>query len=185
MKKEYRNVAKTKNTIRQAFSELLGEKKNIGSITIGEIVQRANIARSTFYNHYVDVYAVAEEFENELIENLSAVLDEIEYDKTTEYELYIKKIIEFLRENEESYRMVIGASDIRYFIDKLKAIISKKIFERNETLPFPVDKEERYVQIRILTNACVDTVVDYYKGTFKMSLDEIGIEIIKFINRLK
>mgnify|MGYP003296140577 CR=1 FL=1 len=65
MKKEYRNVTKTRKMIRLAFSELLGEKKNMESITVSELVERADIAKSTFYNHYEDIYAVAEEFENE------------------------------------------------------------------------------------------------------------------------
>ena len=46
--------------IRAAFVELLGEKKNMETITVGELAERADIAKSTFYNHYDDVYAVAE-----------------------------------------------------------------------------------------------------------------------------
>lgn len=64
--------------IRTAFVELVGEKKNMEIITVGELAERADIAKSTFYNQYDDVYAVAEEFESELIAKLSAVLDEIE-----------------------------------------------------------------------------------------------------------
>ena len=78
MKKEYRCVTRTKKMIRAAFAELIGEKRNMESITVGELAERADIAKSTFYNHYDDVYAVAEEFENELIGELSATLDEIE-----------------------------------------------------------------------------------------------------------
>ena len=92
--------------IRSAFVELLGEKKNMETITVGELAERADTAKSTFYNHYDDVYAVAEEFENELIAKLSAVLDEIELEKSSEYESYLKKIIEFLKANEDIYRKV-------------------------------------------------------------------------------
>ena len=81
MKKEYRCTLRTKKMIRAAFVELLGEKKNMETITVGELAERADIAKSTFYNHYDDVYAVAEEFENELIAKLSAVLDEIELER--------------------------------------------------------------------------------------------------------
>ena len=83
MKKEYRCTARTKKMIRAAFVELLGEKKNMETITVGELAERADIAKSTFYNHYDDVYAVAEEFENELIAKLSAVLDEIELERSS------------------------------------------------------------------------------------------------------
>ena len=53
------------------------------TITVGELAERADIAKSTFYNHYDDIYAVAEEFENELIAKLSAVLDEIELERSS------------------------------------------------------------------------------------------------------
>ena len=171
--------------IRVAFVELLGEKKNMETITVGELAERADIAKSTFYNHYDDVYAVAEEFENELIEKLSATLDEIEVKNATEYEEYIRKVIDFLKENEDIYRKAITSSDIRFFIEKLKAIISKKVFEESAVLPFSQNKAERYAQIRFLTNACVDTMVDYFKGTLDMTLDEVGELIISFLNRLK
>ena len=171
--------------IRAAFVELLGEKKNMETITVGKLAERADIAKSTFYNHYDDVYAVAEEFENELIEKLSATLDEIEVKNATEYEEYIRKVIDFLKENEDIYRKAITSSDIRFFIEKLKAIISKKVFEESAVLPFSQNKAERYAQIRFLTNACVDTMVDYFKGTLDMTLDEVGELIISFLNRLK
>lgn len=46
---------KTRNLIRDTFAELLYEKKNINKITVTELVQRADINRSTFYSHYDDV----------------------------------------------------------------------------------------------------------------------------------
>ena len=100
---------------------------------------------------------MAEEFENELLAKLSAVLDEIELERSTEYESYLKKIIEFLKANEDIYRKAITSPDVRFFIEKLKAIISKKIFEESAALPFSKNKAEKYAQIRFLTNACVDT----------------------------
>ena len=46
-------------------------------------------------------------------------------------------------------------------------------------------KAEKYVQIRFLTNACVDTMVDYFKGNIDLSLDEVGEVIIDFLNKMK
>lgn len=184
MKKEYRSTARTKKMIREAFVELLGEKKSIESITIGELVERANIAKSTFYNHYMDIYEVAEEFENELIMNLSMVFHEMEVDRATEYEVYIRKIIIFFKDNEISYRNAMSTPDARFVVEKLKTIFSKKLFEESSTLPFSKNKAERYVQIHILTNACAETIADYFRGVLPVSLDEVGNILIDFINRL-
>lgn len=184
MRKEYRCVTRTQKKIRTAFVELVGEKRNMETITVGELADRADIAKSTFYNHYDDIYAVAEEFENELIAQLSMVLDEIELRGSTEYESYINRIIEFLKANEEIYRKAILSPDIRFFIEKLKAIISKKVFEESVVLPFSKDKAKKYVQIRFLTNACVDTMVDYFKGNIDLSLDEVGSIILNYLKAL-
>lgn len=184
MKKEYRSTVKTKKTIRAAFIELIGEKKSIEAITVGELAERADIAKSTFYNHYSDIYEVAEEFENELIDNLSSVLSEIEADDTTEYGIYINRIIAFFKENESCYIKVMATPDGKFIVEKLKTIFSKKLFEKNTTLPFSKNKMERYVQIRILTNACADTLSDYFRGLLPVSLDELETILIDFIRRL-
>ena len=46
-------------------------------------------------------------------------------------------------------------------------------------------KKERYVQIRFLTNACVDTMVDYFRGMLELSLDEVGEIIIAMLSEYK
>lgn len=184
MKKVYRCTLRTKKMIRTAFVELLGEKKNMETITVSELCERADIAKSTFYNHYEDIYAVAEDFEDELIDKLSAVLDEIEKDKPTEYEDYVRKVITFLKSNDTLYRKATLSSDVRLFIEKLKNIIAKKIFNEQASIPFSDNKNERYVQIRFLTNACVDTFVDYFKGTLDIPLDNVGDVIIAILKKL-
>ena len=83
------------------------------------------------------------------------------------------------------HKEAITSSDIRFFIEKLKAVISKKIFEESAALPFSQNKAEKYAQIRFLTNACVDTMVDYFKGNIDLSLDEVGEVIIDFLNKMK
>ena len=60
---------KTRKLIKTVFAEMLSEKHELGKITVSELVKRADINRGTFYSHYDDIYAVAEDYENELVEN--------------------------------------------------------------------------------------------------------------------
>lgn len=46
-----RRQRKTREAIFQAFTEILSEK-NVGKITVGEIINRADIGRATFYAHF-------------------------------------------------------------------------------------------------------------------------------------
>ncbi|EEL70861.1 hypothetical protein IGA_00005 [Bacillus cereus HuA3-9] len=48
-------VARTKEAIRDALTELINEK-GFDSITVKDITARANINRGTFYLHYRDKY---------------------------------------------------------------------------------------------------------------------------------
>ena len=122
--KVYRNAARTKQWIRRALTELMAEKKDINKITVTELAQRADISKTTFYDHYEDICAVAEEFENELIDQLTDVLSQLQTVTTAEaldFGCYARGIITFLKENEESYRMVLGASTPQLFVEKLTA----------------------------------------------------------------
>ena len=126
MKKEYRNSIRTKKMIRSAFAELIGEKKMISDISVLELAERADIAKSTFYNHYDDVYAVADEMMNELMANLNSIIEAMVSDKYTDYREYLMNIFAFLKQNEALYKKLCNSPDAVYFIDKIKFVISRK-----------------------------------------------------------
>ena len=154
MKKEYRNASRTKKMIRSAFVDLIGEKKVIASISVAELAERADIAKSTFYNHYDDIYAVADEILKELLDSLDMIIDAMDADKTSDYHIYIKRI----------------------FTKRVFANVKSPFLSKNKT--------ERYVQISFLANACVDIMVDYFKGEIDMSFDELEKTIMSILDKM-
>jgi AcrR family transcriptional regulator len=52
-RKEDRRIQRTRNLLREALLQLI-EEKGYDSITISDIADRANVARTTFYMHYQD-----------------------------------------------------------------------------------------------------------------------------------
>lgn len=68
-------VVKTRSNIKQAFIRLL-EEKDFHDITIQNILDLALINRSTFYNHYLDKYDLAEKLIFEVKEHISSCVDE-------------------------------------------------------------------------------------------------------------
>lgn len=183
--KKYRNAERTKQWIRQAFIQLLSEKKSIDKITINELSERADITKTTFYYHYADIYAVAEEFENALIAELNDTIDKINKENPSDYSAYIKRILSFIKENEANYKLAANASDMAIFANKLKSIFAKKIADMATTWGFSSDYERRSVQVYFLGSACVDTVVRYLKGGLCSSLDLVGDVIIEATDKLK
>ena len=61
-KKTDRRVRKTKNQLRTGLARLM-KKKNIGQITVKELVDDVDINRSTFYLHYSDIPSLLKEKE--------------------------------------------------------------------------------------------------------------------------
>lgn len=170
--------------IRAAFVDLIEEKKVIANISVAELAERADIAKSTFYNHYDDIYAVADELLKDLIGSLEVIIDAMDADKTADYHIYIRRIFSFLKENEELYRRVSGSPDAIYFIDRIKHIITKRVFS-NVNSPFlSQNKTERYVQISFLANACVDIMVDYFKGNIDMPFDDFENTIMGILDKM-
>ena len=183
MKKEYRNSTRTKKMIRSAFVDLISEKKLISNITVAELAERADIAKSTFYNHYDDVYGIADEILRELISELENIIDEMDANKTVDYRVYIKRIFAFIRENEDIYTKVAGSPDAIFFIDQIKHIVIDRVFSNINSPLLSKNKVERYVQISFLANACVDIMVNYFKGDIKMSFDDLEKTVMQILNK--
>ena len=69
-----RRVRKTRALLRRSLAELLCEK-SIREITVKELVERADINRSTFYLHYSDVYDMMEKIENGLVDDIEKLIE--------------------------------------------------------------------------------------------------------------
>lgn len=117
---------KTKRIIRKMFAEMLSEKKDLGNISISELCQRAEISRGTFYAHYDDIYGVAEEYENELIDAFFNNFKSVNSHNIMEV---IDAIFLFIRQNDENYRLLCKSNEILFAAKKLTQITSKKLFE--------------------------------------------------------
>ncbi len=68
-----RRQRKTREAIFKAFTELLS-KKDFNSITVGEIIERADIGRATFYSHFETKDFLLKELSEELFCHLFDVM---------------------------------------------------------------------------------------------------------------
>ena len=181
---ENRNVRKSKKAIQKAFAELLSEKNDINKITVKEIVERADISKSTFYSHYEDIYSVSEEFEDEITTLLNSLLEDYLKSHTLDYPAYIKKLIELLKRNEDLYKKIFLSDLPLRFISNLKDKCNEVISKDVHINFLSNDKNKRKAEIDFITNGTIHLFVDYFKGKIPQTLDEIGEGIISVINRI-
>ena len=68
---EDKRIRKTKRYIKTALAEAL-EEKPFEQITVTELCARSDISRITFYAHYNDKFALADEMSSEMLESATA-----------------------------------------------------------------------------------------------------------------
>lgn len=71
--KNNRSVRKTKKSIQAAMLSLM-EHKHYQQITVQEIIDRADICRTTFYAHYKDIYDLMDAIEDDVLSEFSDTL---------------------------------------------------------------------------------------------------------------
>lgn len=117
----------TKKKIAKAFKTLL-EKEEFDKISIVDIMEKAEIRRQTFYNHFLDKYQLMDWiFENDLEEQITDNLDFI-----SGYQL-LKELFFYFEEEKHFYVQLFaikGQNDFySYFIGYCTTVVDKIIKE--------------------------------------------------------
>lgn len=90
-----RRVQKTREAIYAAFLKLLNAK-GYDRMTVQDVIDLANVGRSTFYAHYASKEALLEQLCQELFHHLFHQQQEIGFED------YVKHILGHFRENKDS-----------------------------------------------------------------------------------
>lgn len=165
--------AKTKKIIRNTFAELIKENKELNKVTVSELVRRADINIGTFYNHYDSIYDVAEEFEAEIIEVLFE--DNKKLETINDAFNYLDNVINYLKENESTYRLLLSSKEPLHFLDKLNRSISDKLYVSLSCNQKLSKSDSLKFNIAFFTDGIVNQVLKYFNGTSEYSLDEISL----------
>ncbi len=91
----------SKRMLEEAFFDLIATN-DLHKISIQAICNRANLNRTTFYAHYVDIYDLLEKAERRLSEELRTMLLEL-YKSEQNVRKFICKIFHFVRQHQNFY----------------------------------------------------------------------------------
>lgn len=169
MKVKNKNISSlnTQRNIKEAFAILMNKKKELSAITVTELVKIAGITRSAFYTHYDNIYDVAKEIQDDTLQLID--FDEIDIDNPDNIKKYLEKVVSYLKDNEEIYKLIFASRDPLVFVDRL----NKMIYERIDNL-FTTNDKSKELNITFFTEGCVNLFVKYFRGGLNKSLDEIG-----------
>ena len=162
---------KTKRIIKATFAEMLSEKKELCRISVSELAARAGINRSTFYSHYDDVYAVAEDYENELIAQLSNKTAEL--GDLRQAEQFVDSFFGFIKVNDENYKLICKSDDSLYAANKLAESAEKRVLSYAFEKLVISDPKTFEIETDIFIQGLTWEYIKYCRGLTKISLDDI------------
>lgn len=163
---------KTKILIKNSFAELINEHQELNKVTVTELVKRADINRGTFYNHYDSIYDVAEEFEAEIIK----ILIENSKDLKSNEDIfdYFDSVINYLKENEYIYKLLLSSNAPLVFLEKLNTVISDKLYSYLKDNSKFTNANSLKFHVTFFTDGIVNQVLKYFTSKSEYSLDEIN-----------
>lgn len=161
---------KTNRLIKNVFAEMLSEYKEISRISVSELCARADISRGTFYSHYDDIYGVAEDYENELIDHF---FDNAKLLTPTNVEQFIDIFFQYIRENDENYKLLCRSNEFLFTAKKLTTIATNKFLELCHHNALVKNKEYIDLDIAVFIDGILCEYVKYCRGLSAVKLDDL------------
>jgi len=124
--KNDRRSQRTRQAIGDAFVELMMEK-GYDAISIKDIIERANVGRSTFYSHYADKEALFAGQLDRLVELLSQHIPQ----EHTEANPFFPSLglLQHIHEQRQLYKMLTWGSGADVLVQHLQNSLSQMIEE--------------------------------------------------------
>ena len=182
MKAEYRSAIRSRKMIRESFLELLKEK-DISKITVTDIVNKADLNRSTFYAHYMDVRAITEEMENEVIDKMIEILKKFEFKNFFNNPTpLLLEVSRFLESNQDTYKILLKVNEAETFLKKLKNEFAKYMMSDTDIPEYLKDSKMVNLRISYFAGGIINMYQDWFNGNLDCSLNDIALEVSKLLS---
>ena len=182
-RREYRSSIRSRRMIREAFLELLEEKEFV-KITVTDIVNRADLNRSTFYAHYPDVYGVVEEIQDEIISRNMELVKQMKYRNILKDPMpYLNSICDTLEENIRLFTKMGHTAHVHLHLDKYRKMMADDIMCHSE-IPEEIRNAPFFeIRIHFFVGGIMNTYQQWAEGKLKSTLTEISQEIASLIQK--
>lgn len=122
-KSNNRSTRRTRAAIRSALLEVM-ERKPLSEITIQEIIDQANVCRTTFYAHFSDIYDLLDDVGNEIIDEVSEKLKSIHYTLEQENSYpTINAVVEIYAKHASTIRLLNSSNGDPMFDQRMQSRI--------------------------------------------------------------
>jgi AcrR family transcriptional regulator len=176
-----RRSMKTRQLIHEALLSLMLEKQ-YDKITVQDIIDRANVGRSTFYSHFVTKDELLESSIEQMLEMTNSFLSQVSDNSDNLRLIPVFELFEHIKENSRLMRALVKAKSVNLFVDKAKIYWNDKI----ETYLYSQlpKKSETTVPIPILTNYISSTLIFLLEWWVDSKMPYTAVQMEQFFQEL-
>ena len=180
-RKKYHSAIRSRRLIHQAFLELLREKP-FEKITVTDIVNRADINRSTFYAHYPDVRGLVEALVEKGINESLVII------KNMDFQDALADPAPFLRELicvGQGYMEICRLMGKSYFMLELAERIKASMLDKaltSEDIPLQVRQSDAFrIQAIFFIGGILNIYQQWMLGGLDCSVDDVTAQLVAMI----
>ena len=177
-----RKALKTKKLIKNALAQLLQDKE-LKSITVQEVAEKADISRTTFYNYYYDVYDIYEQLEKEVLSELGLLTLKFHETPTKSLE---NEFFDYIMQNPEIFKMIFSpynTGELRYKITNMFEGVFRLIQTEKNSVAIN-DREFDYYSA-FWSSGCIAVIEKWVQKDFSPSKDYIIKSLTEFEQQME
>ena len=179
-KRQYRSAQRSRRQIREAFAQLLQEKA-FERISVTEIVQRADLNRSTFYAHYQDIWALVEEYENEVVDRTIALTKQ-QYANLFGNPLpFLREVTRPLEQNRELYRLLAKNSRAPQQMESIRQLFVEFALSAPELPEALRSSAEFQIQVEFFIGGIFGVYKKWIEGGWDCPIDVVSQKVAEII----
>lgn len=160
--KESRKTIMTRKILKDVLLQLLQEKP-LNKISVTEICEKADLNRSTFYAHYIDVADLLQDIQNDILSNIPRI-----YSSDNNFKNKIinidatEKFFEYVKNNAFEFKTLLLNSNSGPFCEDLK----KEILDYYISLDSSYLNNEKKFQFIYSVNGTIGMMIEWIKQDF-------------------
>ena len=184
--KQDRRVRKSKEALKNSLIELM-EDKSVNNITVKELVTKADLNRSTFYNYYSDIPDMLNKLEEELYkEFLKTIESHIEKCKKNNdiskmAHEFIEDMCNVVKDNYDFCQCIFSKNGDLNFLFELEEMVENHLREQFKENFDKKVKSLTYIY-SFIKSGFIGVLKTWMKGGCKESSKEIADLIYNLIN---
>lgn len=180
-KSENNSSRKTKKAIRNALVSIMQEKE-LSTITVKELTEKADICRKTFYIHYGQLNEVLDEIQLEFLEEAQLMLEGL-FNNGTIINVYdiLASIHDLVVKKDSWYYDLFESAYGPKLIIELTNILAEGLYYRIRPIPIISEQQLRFT-CKFIASGLIGMYYDWEVSEDRIELEELALIMTDLIS---